>query len=577
MFGKKSAYGTISGFLALALLLTFSLPAWSAPGDTTRVSLATDGTEADAHSDNPDISADGRFVAFASTATNLVSGDTNGSEDIFVHDRQTGETTRVSIATGGAEGNAGSTRPAISGDGRYVVFESLATTLILTDTNAVSDVFVHDRETGITERVSVASNGDEGNDMSGYPAISANGRYVAFWSRANNLVSGDTNGKGDVFVHDRQTGVTERVSLASNGTQGDDDATTSAISADGRYVTFLSRASTLVSGDTNNTADIFVHDRQTGETTRVSVATGGAEADASSDAPDISADGRFVVFGSRAGNLVSGDSNARSDVFLHDRQAGTTARLSETSGRIGGDNHSEAPTISADGRYVAFQSRADNLIPGDVNTTPYNDILVHDRETDEAERVSIATDGSKGDLASTAPSISAGGQYVAFSSSSTNLVSDDTNGASDCFVHETGALDPLGLEASTLSVDPDEAAVGEVVTFTMALVNDGVLDTGATFTDTLPTTLRHTGTPTASTGAAPSVNGATLTWSGVISAMHTVTLTYSAEVTSTAASANAASAPRIVNEVTFVDGFGTAYTRSVVINERMIFLPLVLR
>lgn len=577
MFGKPSVYGMISGFLALALLLTFSLPAWTAPGDTTRVSIATDGTPGNAISDNPDISADGRFVAFASTATNLVPGDTNGSEDVFVRDRQTGETTRVSIATGGTAGNAGSTNPAISGDGRYVAFESSATTLILTDTNAVPDVFVHDRETGITERVSVASNGDEGNNRSGYPAISANGRYVAFWSRADNLVSGDTNSEEDVFVHDRQTGITERVSVASDGTQGDDDATTSAISADGRYVAFLSRASTLVSGDTNNTADIFVHDRAADETERVSVATDGTEADSYSDAPDISADGRFVIFESRATNLVSGDTNARSDIFIHDRQMGTTARLSETSGGIGGDNHSEAPTISADGRYAAFESRADNLIPEDINPTPYNDILIRDLQTGSIERASVATDGSKGDLASEAPSISAGGQYVAFSSSSTNLVSDDDNSASDCFVHETGALDPLGLEASTLSVDPDEAAVGEVVTFTMALVNDGVLTTGAAFTDTLPTTLRHTGTPAASTGAAPAVNGATLTWSGVISAMHTVTLTYSAELTSTAASATAASAPRIVNEVVFVDGFGTAYTRSVVINERMIFLPLVLR
>ncbi len=577
MFGKKSVHGMISGFLALALFLTFSLPAWSAPGDTTRVSLATDSTEADAHSENPDISADGRFVAFASTATNLVPGDTNGREDIFVHDRQTGETTRVSIATGGAEGNDGSTNPAISGDGRYIVFESLATTLILTDTNGVADVFVHDRETGITERVSVANNGDPGNDMSGYPAISANGRYVAFWSRADNLVSGDTNGEEDVFVHDRQTGVTERVSVASDGTQGDDDSSYSAISADGRYVAFLSRASTLVSGDANNTADIFVHDRATDGTERVSVATDGTEADAYSDVPDISADGQFVVFESQATNLVSGDTNARRDVFVHDRQTGSTARLSETPGGVGGDSHSENPTISADGRYVAFESRADNLIPGDINPTPYNDILVRDLQTSSIERVSIATDGSKGDGASVEPSISAGGQYVAFSSSSTNLVSDDSNGQYDCFVHETGALDPLGLEASTLTVNPDEAAISEVVTFTMALVNDGVLTTGATFTDTLPTTLRPTGTPTASMGAAPTVNGATLTWSGVISAMHTVTLTYSAELTATAASATAASAPRIVNEVTFVDGFGTAYTRSAVINERLIFLPLVLR
>ena len=210
----------LSSFLLLGSTLV-SLPE-AAAQQTTRVSVASDGTEGgNAISWISNISADGRYVAFTSKATNLVINDANEAGDIFVHDRQTGTTERVSVASDGTEGTSDSLAPALSADGRYVVFTSEATNLVASDTNGTHDIFVHDRQTGITERVNVASDGTEANGRSWHPVLSGGGRYVAFESSATNLVAEDTNRRNDVFVHDRQTGITERVSVASDGTEGD--------------------------------------------------------------------------------------------------------------------------------------------------------------------------------------------------------------------------------------------------------------------------------------------------------------------------------------------------------------------
>jgi len=249
-----------SMLLLLALILTSAGSVHAMPGNTTRVSVASDGTQSNHDSYNPSISANGRYVAFESEATNLVSGDTNNFRDIFVHDRQTGQTTRVSVASDGTQANGHSFDPSISADGRYVVFESLASNLVSGDTNDHQDIFVHDRQTGQTTRVSVASDGTQANDHSFDPSISADGRYVAFISFASNLVGGDTEppilpsttslpnnpasqGRGvssQVFVHDRQTGATTLVSVAIDGSEGNGHSEEVSISADGRYVAFRS-------------------------------------------------------------------------------------------------------------------------------------------------------------------------------------------------------------------------------------------------------------------------------------------------------------------------------------------------
>ncbi len=407
-----------------------------ADGMTSRVSVASDGTQGNEDSYSPSISADGRYVAFSSTATNLVSGDTNGMWDVFVHDRQTGQTTRVSVASDGTQGNDESTGRSISADGRYVAFESHANNLVSGDTNGSGDVFVHDRETGQTTRVSVASDGTQGNDHSDWPSISANGRFVAFHSIANNLVSGDTNDFADVFVHDRETGQTTRVSVASGGTQGDGHSSWPSISADGRYVTFESFANNLVSGDNNGNWDVFVHDRQTGQTTCVSIASDGTQGNNGSYFSSISADGRYVAFDSDANNLVSGDTNGTLDAFVHDRQTGQTTRVSIASDGTQGNDNSSLSSISADGRYVTFSSGADNLVIGDTNGVW--DAFVHDRQTGQTTRVSIASDGTQGNADSFWSFISADGRYVAFESFANNLVGGDTNDVFDVFVHDRG-------------------------------------------------------------------------------------------------------------------------------------------
>jgi Tol biopolymer transport system component len=421
--------------MRVAVLLV-GVAAGSAAGQvTSRVSVDSGGEQGDDGSYSCCVSADGRFVAFVSDATDLVGGDTNGAADVFVHDRQSGRTDRVSVDSSGAQGNGRSgVVPAISADGRYVAFESFASNLVAGDSNGIWDVFVHDRQTGATERVSIHSNGAQGTGESVYPSISADGRYVSFSSWASNLVAGDSNGYPDVFVHDRQTGTTERVSVASSGIQGDEESHNPSISADGQYVSFESQASNLVSGDTNHAFDVFVHDRLSGTTERVSVETSGAEGNGNSYAPAISSDGRYVAFTSYASNLVVGDMNFAFDVFVHDRLSGMTELVSVDSSGVQGNGESAYASISADGRYVALTSHATNLVVGDTNDS--YDVFVHDRQTHETERVSVDSDGSQGNYHSVAASISADGRYVAFESLATYLVDGDTNGASDIFVRD---------------------------------------------------------------------------------------------------------------------------------------------
>jgi Tol biopolymer transport system component len=418
----------------LALLLSIGISAVVAIVGMERVSVASDGAQGNDVSFISSISADGRHIAFASAASNLVQGDANGAPDVFVRDRQSNATTLVSLASDGTQGNDVSEWTSISADGRYVAFSSYASNLVPGDTNGDWDMFVRDLQTNTTTRVSIASDGTQGNaNSSNSPSISADGRYVAFPSNASNLVAGDTNGRSDIFVRDRQTGTTTRISIASDGTQGNGNSAFPSISADGRYVAFVSYASNLVPGDTNGVWDIFVRDRQANTTTRVSVASDGTQGnDSSYTSPSISADGRYVAFLSFASNLVPGDTNATIDVFVRDRQTDTTTRVSLANDGMQGNSASEWPSISADGRYVAFASAASNLVPADTNGV--SDVFVRDRQTDTTTRVSLATDGTQGNGDAIYTSISADGQHVAFESTASNLVPGDTNDVEDVFV-----------------------------------------------------------------------------------------------------------------------------------------------
>ena len=424
-------------------------PVRAAPGDFLRVSVSSSGVQGDAYSRDPDLSADGRFVVFWSASSNLVAGDTNAMEDLFLHDVQNGETTRISVSSSGAQANNASYYPSISGDGRYIAFKSDASNLVSGDTNAVSDIFLHDRQAGVTTRVSVSSSGVQADGASdSYVSISANGRFIAFNSEAANLVSGDTNGASDVFVHDRLSGVTERVSLDSFEVQGNAGSFSPSISADGRFVCFASSATNLVSGDTNARTDIFVRDRQTGETTRVSVNSSGVEADRATSEAAISGDGRFVTFSTEATNLLPAGEEPYGypHVYIHDRQIGATTLASIEVDGYQMVGWAENPDISSDGRFIAFDfdDRGDGI--------GFTAIYVHDRLSNTTTRVSGPGGGSED--SSYGAALSGDGRYVAFSSFNSHLVPNDTNNWNDVFRLELAVAAPTtGTYFSTGTYD----------------------------------------------------------------------------------------------------------------------------
>lgn len=405
----------------------------SIPGRTVeRISVGPSGTEGNGLSRRPFLGGGGRYVAFESIASNLVAGDTNGVQDLFVRDRETGTTRRVSVDSSGREGNDISFGSKMSGDGRFIIFESQANNLVPDDTNGFTDIFLHDLQTGTTERISVGTGGAQADSASGYAYVNRDGRYVVFYSFADNLVPGDTNAVGDVFIRDRQTGETTRLSVSDAGVQGNEISFCPSISDDGRYVSFISYSTNLVPGDTNGSPDIFVHDRQTGSTRRVSVDSRGVEGNLPSIDAKISGNGRIVAFYSEASNLVAGDTNRVGDLFAHDLQTGTTTRVSIRSNGAQGNRISYDARISRDGRFVAFDSDATNLVEGDTNGQ--GDIFVHDRQTGITTRPSTDRNGVEGNNGSHASRISGDGQFIAFDSEASNLVPRDTNRETDVFI-----------------------------------------------------------------------------------------------------------------------------------------------
>jgi Tol biopolymer transport system component len=417
---------------------------------TTLESVSTGGDQGNFYSYAIAISAHGRYVVFSSDGTNLVADDTNNQTDAFVRDRQTGETTRVSVSSSGEQAAespdpfGGSKAAGISSNGRFVLFRSDASNLVPNDTNGAEDIFVHDRQTGATKRVSVSSRGRQANGSSVFPVISADGRYVVFTSGASNLVSGDTNGTSDIFVRDTWTHRTQRVSISSVGRQANGFSEESGISTHGRYVVFTSGASNLVPGDTNHLADVFIHDRRTGTTRRMSVSSQEKQGSRSptntgANGPSISGDGRYVAFHSDDSNLVPGDTNHAFDMFVRDRVAGKTRRVSVSTNGEQADAESLGPAIiSADGRYVAFASLATNLVGNDDNDA--TDVFIRDRVAHLTILASLGADGAHGNDSSWPAAMSADDRYLAFSSWAGNLVPNDMSPGPDVFVRDFGGL-----------------------------------------------------------------------------------------------------------------------------------------
>ncbi len=438
-----------------------SAEAREATQQTERASEAIGGGEPNAFSEatsfgvpprGPATSADGRYVVFNSVASDLVIGDL-APRDCFLRDRDTDAddvfdepgavaTEIVSVTSAGAPADGGSDECVISADGRYVAFVTTALNLDSGGTTVCldgvpgrcDDVIVRDRIGGTTTRVSVTSSGGEPNSASNHPSISADGRFVAFESVASNLVSGDTNGAGDIFVRDRIAGVTARVSIATSGAEFVLSSKVPAISANGRFVAFHTTNPVLFQ------IEVLVHDRDADEdgsfdepgaiSTEVASLTFD-DIPAAGAFSSISDDGRHVAFESQSA-LVPGDTNSQFDVFVRDRVAGTTERVSVASDGAQSSGETGGPFLSRDGRYVAFWSRSPDLVPGDTNVCAplatvggCMDSFVHDRVTGATRRISVSTVGAQGDDRSAAPTISPDDRFVVFESSATSLVPGD--------------------------------------------------------------------------------------------------------------------------------------------------------
>lgn len=488
-YPQKRLTRILAGVATPVLLAAFMAPAraYTRPGDTELISVklppGPPNLLGDGNSGAPSISATGRYVAFSSTSSRLVQEDTNLSSDVFVRDRLRRRTVRVSVSSDGSQGigspTCGSHSPSISATGRYVAFWSGATNLVPDDTNAAVDVFVHDLKNRTTERVSLSSAGKQHNDSPltcglQRPAINGNGRFIAFTSAATNLVENDTNAVGEVFLHDRKTEKTTRVSVASNGDQGNSFSSNPSLDAEGRFVAFTSFASNLVADDLNLTSDAFVRDRKTRKTLIVSVGSDGTRSGlgpfegSSAGVWAMSPDGRYVGFTSDADNLVPNDTNESfdpcyaGDAFTHDLKTGRTERVSVTSRgqEAEGGNGSAAFGISAGGRFVVLRTheafapddtadKSPHPFGCDPNRDVTVDVYIYDRLSGEMELASRNQTGEPvqecGLFDSLPGSVSANGRYVPFNTCAPNFEGHNSDqSSSDVYVRDRGRLRGVG-------------------------------------------------------------------------------------------------------------------------------------
>jgi Tol biopolymer transport system component len=417
-----------------AVVTTMAPTAGAATANTRRVNLNSTGHQQLQNSNHASLSANGRYVAFSSYGTGFVSGDTNDSSDIFVRDLTTGAVTRASVSTAGAQATQGSFNPVISADGTVVAFQSYATNLVAGDTNGLPDIFVRNLTTHKTVRVSVSSAGAQANSASQEPAISGNGNVVAFTSDATNLVTAPVNYMGiccDVFARNLSTNKTILIDGMLNG-HGSGDSFGPAVNGDGHLIAFGSWGCNIApKTPCLDDSAVYVRDTSARTTREADVQPNGVRSNGCGEDAAISPDGRYVAFASDAADLVAGDTNQTYDVFVRDMSTATTTRVSVTStGKQ--TNGAQGPvSMSADGRYVSFESDAWNIVSGDTNLV--TDIFVRDMQTHKTTRASVSSSGGQADAFSHAAVIAANGSTIAFESDADNLVTGDTNQTTDIF------------------------------------------------------------------------------------------------------------------------------------------------
>lgn len=435
----------------IGLPMQFTAAACDPNASITHISTALDGSDGNGMAVFPSISPNGRYVAYVSDSSNLVAGDNNSQHDVFMYDRITCLTVRISVTSGGNEGNGGArlTFPSLSSDGHYVAFVSEASNLVEGDSNRKADVFVHDLQSGQTLLVSRASDGTQGNGEAVHALISGDGRYVMFDSFATNLVSGDVNNKPDVFLRDLQSGETRRISSASNGDEsnGDSSLGKDMISADGQTLLLASNATNLAANDLNLHYDVFLHDLQSGQTGLAALAPGGAQVNPNIEDGAISDSGQMIAFASTASNLVSGDNNNQRDIFVLERQTGQISRVSVSSLLAESNGKSYSTDLSANGRYVTFLSAASNLVADDSNTKA--DAFLHDLQTGETTRISTGN-GFQAEEDIETIDLAGSSNFAVFMTRAGNLVNGDNNQTYDVFLVKV----PISLTPT----DPPDAA-----------------------------------------------------------------------------------------------------------------------
>ena len=456
---------------AIVLCVAVASPGYAQVASVDRVSENSDGAVLNAESISSVVSADGRYVAFTTDASNLVDGDANGLADVYLKDLQTGAVTRVSQGLDFSDSNGESgTSPdlngrglSISADGRYIAFTSLATNLddIATDDNGTYDVFLFDRTNSSIALVSRTQLNTFPNAASANPAISADGSIIAFDTIATDIITADFNGKRDVYTYQIGQQSVERISFDSQFGEGNNDSFMPSVNRTGNLVTFQSDATDLVTGDTNGVRDIFLRNLTSDVTTMVSLDISNGPSNGASARPYINADGDSIAFESAASDLVSGDTNSVTDIFVRSLVAGTTIRVSKNSAGKQGNGASAYPSMSSDGRYVAFDSTSTNLVSRDTNRA--FDVFLHDRQTATTTRLSLSVNGTQ-ISEGFAADLAGDGRFCVFTSGDESvLVSGDGNFADDIFISKVA-------QVVTPDLVIDEAPAVRVATPTSVVV-----------------------------------------------------------------------------------------------------------
>jgi uncharacterized repeat protein (TIGR01451 family) len=534
---KNNSYGQRTArvmglFLLLPLMIfsfTMSGQAAVSVNNVERVSLGSGGVEGNLDSYYVSISENASVVGFESFASNWGPDQTDlNFVDIFTRNRTTNTTRKISVGPNGEQADQRSFDPAVSANGRYVSFISYATNLVPGDTNREDyvdnglDVFLYDWVTNTLKRVTLTWDGKQidGNNV-GF--ITPDASHVVFSSNGINVESSPSNGDrlSAIYIRNLQTGAIERITKAPDGSYPNDIVVGAQPSYDGRFIVYLSDATNLVT-DTNGVRDVMLYDRQTQQTILVSKPIGGGQSNGTSSPAVISSDGRYIAFRSFASNLVPGDTNGQSDIFVYDRVLSTMELVSVSSTGALGNGESKDPAICGNGRFVSFTSVATNLVP--LAHNGQRQVYVHDRVTGTTTLVT-GTDTFMGNGKAHRSTLSADCSTIGFSTEASNMIANDNNGMRDLFVADV--LVPADLANSTVTAFGGFAA-GSEVTYTFKLENMGTETAVVTFNSPIPVNTTYLSGSVS--GASYNGSANAVQWSGNIPGEGEVTISYTVTV-----------------------------------------------